>query len=61
MTATLTQEQLRQFFQRASQAEELARALKVQIETIKQQAGMWNTQMKNKFLCCIAERSATNY
>eukprot|EP01084_Bolivina_argentea_P301327 519824_1 len=37
-TAVLTQEQLRQFFERASQAEQLARALAKQIETIKASA-----------------------
>ena len=38
-TAVVTQEQLRQFFERASQAEQLAQALSKQIETIKQSAG----------------------
>ena len=38
-SAVITQEQLRQFFERASQAEQLAEALKKQIETIKTTAG----------------------
>mmetsp|Transcript_22467 Transcript_22467/g.19776 ORF Transcript_22467/g.19776 Transcript_22467/m.19776 type:complete len:112 (-) Transcript_22467:203-538(-) len=37
-TAVITQEQLRQFFERASQAEQLAQALSQQIETIKASA-----------------------
>eukprot|EP00483_Globobulimina_turgida_P010932 UN10953 len=37
-TAMITQEQLRQFFERASQAEQLAKALAKQIETIKASA-----------------------
>eukprot|EP01083_Nonionella_stella_P030243 82948_1 len=37
-TAVITQEQLRQFFERASQAEQLAQALAKQIQTIKASA-----------------------
>eukprot|EP01084_Bolivina_argentea_P041070 75784_1 len=37
-TAVISQEQLRQFFERANQAEQLAQALAKQIETIKSQA-----------------------
>ena len=39
-TAVITQEQLRQFFERANQAEQLANALSQQIETIKASAGI---------------------
>lgn len=39
-TTVITQEQLRQFFERASQAEALAQALAKQIEKIKANAGI---------------------
>ena len=39
-STVITEEQLRQFYDRAEQAEKLAEALQKQIQTIKSQGGM---------------------